>query len=310
MPLPVFSSKRKQLILNNSHPIKPVKKIVSAEEVEFFRESEGLSRIMAFILSLCESVIGIKCSEIPEPSTAVVKIIDILNKMDYWLEEIPLSDEPQRFGNPVFKIFIERLNNFSLNLFPEWEIELRSYFLNSFGNSIRLDYGTGHELNFFIFLTCLDLLGYFSNSNFVTIIHIVERYTQLIKRILKVYHLEPAGSHGVWGLDDYFFLPYLLGAHQLLLNKNLKPKSTIIKDILDSYHKEYLYLDAVFFVLQMKSGPFHEHSPYLHDISNVLKWEKVSHGLIKMYVAEVLEKFPIVQHVEFGFLIPWEPKHQ
>uniref|UniRef100_A0AAQ4QF11 Serine/threonine-protein phosphatase 2A activator n=1 Tax=Gasterosteus aculeatus aculeatus TaxID=481459 RepID=A0AAQ4QF11_GASAC len=58
---------------------------------------------------------------------------------------------------------------------------------------------------------------------------------------------------------------------------------------------------------QMKTGPFAEHSNQLWNISAVPSWSKVNQGLIRMYKAECLEKFPVIQHFKFGSLLSIQP---
>ena len=107
-------------------------------------------------------------------------------------------------------------------LLPEEKREftrfLTPYLVASFGSFTRMDYGTGHETAFGIFMLCLTLIRFFKpqyDDERALVFSIFVRYLRLCWRLQDVYRLEPAGSHGVWGLDDYSFLGYIFGSAQL-----------------------------------------------------------------------------------------------
>eukprot|EP01112_Ceratiomyxa_fruticulosa_P017657 TRINITY_DN5547_c0_g2_i1.p1 TRINITY_DN5547_c0_g2~~TRINITY_DN5547_c0_g2_i1.p1 ORF type:complete len:451 (+),score=96.32 TRINITY_DN5547_c0_g2_i1:69-1355(+) len=186
--------------------------------------------------------------------------------------------------------------------------ELVDYFTHSFGDPTRIDYGSGHEAHFVAWMLCLYKLKIFAQSDFTPLVIVVfNRYISLMRKLQTVYWLEPAGSHGVWGLDDYHFLPFLWGSSQLINHKYIHPKSIRNMEIVSVYAKDYMYLECIKFINKVKTGSFVEHSPMLMDISGVKNWNKVNEGMIKMYKAELLSKLPVMQHFRFGTLLPFTP---
>lgn len=74
------------------------------------------------------------------------------------------------------------------------------------------------------------------------------KYINVMRDIQSTYWLEPAGSHGVWGLDDYHFLPFLFGSSQLKDHKYFKPKAIHDDEILEEFSKEYMYFACIRFI--------------------------------------------------------------
>ena len=94
--------------------------------------------------------------------------------------------------------------------------ETAVYLVESFGNETRIDYGTGHELAFFMFLICLFKIDQLKKEDSkAVVIKVFESYMVLVRKLQTTYNMEPAGSHGVWSLDDYQFLPFIFGSSQL-----------------------------------------------------------------------------------------------
>lgn len=291
------------------------KRITSAEDLKLFLQGATVQNFMGFILALNEAVTSRKNSDITQSSEAVLTFRGLLDTLASWVDEIPPLQQPLRYGNPAFRSWHSRLLENALQLLQQLlptnlegaAVELVPYLVDSFGNQTRIDYGTGHETTFVGLLYCLAKLGVFTNDDKETLVTVVFRaYLALMRKIQTTYWLEPAGSHGVWGLDDYHFLPFIWGSAQLINHKMIKPKSIHNSEILHAYASEYLYLHSVEYVKQVKKGPLTETSPMLTDISSVPNWAKVNSGMIKMYQVEVLSKFPIMQHFLFGSLLPFE----
>ena len=337
----------------------PAKKIHDGQDVSFFLCSLAYKDIVTFVLQLNHSMVPrfsengaaktVQTWELDSDavnfSQPIQKLQQLIGRLNSFVDEVPPDTGPRRFGNISFRkwynLVEERLPALLKEFLPPEVLsiglvsndaeatasdELQVYLLASFGSPQRLDYGTGHELSFLAFLGALWKLGCFRGqgpavAERAIVIGIFEPYLDLVRRLVKSYTLEPAGSHGVWGLDDYSFLPYIFGSAQLApaieeadptplegsLPEAPDAQSVANRNCVQRERTKNMYFSAVGFIFDVKRGPFGEHSPMLYDISGITAgWAKINKGMIKMYNAEVLSKFPVVQHFPFGSLFRWE----
>lgn len=295
---------------------KPIRRVLSHHDLELFLSSPTYNLILSFVFLLSESAADTKIPSIDlsRAHPNVRYIIRILDDIEDDISICPPADQGgSRFGNPAFRHFLDLVTAQSYemheNLFLGSDgaiMESSTYFLHSFGNRARIDYGSGHELNFIIWLLCLNRLSGLPYHTFPALALVIfPRYIRLLRKIQSTYYLEPAGSHGVWGLDDYHFLPFLFGASQLLHHPYIRPLSIHNELVLEEEGDEYLYLDMVRFTMASKTVKGLKWTqPMLDDISGAKNWEKVEQGMRRMFVKEVLGKLPVMQHFLFGSIVP------
>jgi len=311
---------------DTSRPIdftKPAKKIYEGQDVSTFLTSKAYGDIVTFLLQLNRALFPTLLHIAPDEkivrswdsnslnvafSNPVLQLRAILEELEGFVAEAPPDPGPRRFGNVSFKTWYrivedratdmlsQRLPGISPDVRSAAMPEIASYFLGSFGSAQRLDYGSGHELSFLTFLGCIWKLGGFTTldpgeAERGIVIGVIQPYLQLVRRLIKTYNLEPAGSHGVWGLDDHSFIPYIFGSAQYgppVSAMDQTPTEGSREDSPDSggvakigtvnrHRDSNLYFAAIGFIHDVKSGPFWEHSPMLYDISGVKAgWGKIN----------------------------------
>ncbi|BDA45850.1 Serine/threonine-protein phosphatase 2A activator [Coccomyxa sp. Obi] len=291
----------------------PEKRIHNNADLDRFLKSETVREFVGFIVALNESVKGRKVSDECQTSPPVQGLLNILRQLSEWVDAIPPVQQALRYGNPAFRTWFAKASAAAPELLvrevlPEGlagaAVELAPYLADSLGNQTRIDYGTGHETTFCALLCCLAKLGVLTEADLQALVtRVFDSYIKLMRKVQTTYWLEPAGSHGVWGLDDYQFLPFIWGSAQLIDHPFIRPRSIHSQEVLDTCSSDYMYLGCVRFVKQVKKGPLAETSPMLNDISGVPNWGKVNSGMLKMYQVEVLSKVPIMQHFLFGSLL-------
>lgn len=175
----------------------PVLRVLTEGDVSTFLNSSALKDYLAFVRSLSSKVVGKKVSDVAEDQSDLINsLLGVVKALSTFVDEIPAVAHTMRYGNPAYRDWHQRMCSQSgtmiESILPQHlkgaSKELKGYFEDSFGNRTRIDYGTGHETNFCIFLYCLAKLGVMKEEDSLAAVLLVfNSYFTLMRKIQTTY---------------------------------------------------------------------------------------------------------------------------
>lgn len=231
-----------------------------------FTTTKAYSLIRNFIFQIDNSI---------KTQEQTVRGLPVLDAISDIIQQTPLSTTIGRFANPAMREVIEKIESITEN----------PYLRNSFGNKSRLDFGTGHELNFLCYLFCISKEGEDSKTaklETYEALSVIKQYFNTVRGYIKKFNIEAAGSHGCWSIDDYLLLPYLFGSSEMI--REVCPPGLTGNGLFG----------------QASIG---NPSPVLKGLTRH-SWAEVNVYLIKTYDKEVLGRNVVTQHFIYSTYLP------
>nr|AAW24595.1 unknown [Schistosoma japonicum] len=141
------------------------KRIISPTDLRQWASSIAYNEILNLINSVNNKLISQPIQNNLVYSKAISLVCEVLDKLQQAVSDYPPEEQPQRFGNKSFRRWFTWLQENAISLcsiifhdhgttdfsdppisYTEALEEVAGYLTESVGNSIRIDYGTGHEL--------------------------------------------------------------------------------------------------------------------------------------------------------------------
>jgi len=303
----------------------PARRIFSKSDMDAWSHSAACGELSGFLEAMCDAVSGVRVTDPCHLSPAVEAVLGLLDTLEGWLTEFPATPQSaalrgQAPPDPIYRKLLLKLSD-EAGVLSEGllgndtggaGIELEVYLREAFGDPIGLTLGIAHELSFLIWLLSLSKLQVFTQRDLPAIAgRVCSAYFKVTNLIQTQYRLvNNSSGHGLWGLEEFRLVAFVLGAAQLRKHKFIKPRSIFSAEVLEGFSEQYIYLQAITAVQASNSSgvPFSERSPALCDISALRSWTDVHTGLMRMFESEVLRQHAVVQNLRFGaiFAADWE----